>query len=32
MEAGLVDCKWEGLVVECNLAGLEFELPVDCNW
>ena len=32
MEAGLVDCKWEGLVVDCISAGLEVELPVDCNW
>ena len=32
MEVGLVDCKWEGLVVDCNSAGLEVELLVDCNW
>ena len=32
MEEGLVDCKWEVLVVGYNLVGLEVELLVDCNW
>ena len=32
MEVGIVDCNWEGLAVDCNLAGFEVELLVDCNW
>ena len=29
---GIVDCNLEeGLVVDCKLAALEVELPVDCN-